>query len=133
MSYTRAAAAPISTAQVVLVAPGGRQTWYDVEIARTPSARARGLQGRILAPGRGMLFVFETEAPQGFWMRNVPAPLDMVFADQSGRVTGIVHSAHPFDSRTVGGYRAKQVLELRGGDARRLGVASGWTMSMVVV
>lgn len=133
MSYTRAAAAPISTAQVALTAPGGRQTWYEVEVAQTPPARARGLQGRVLAPGRGMLFVFETEAPQSFWMRNVPAPLDMVFADRSGRVTGIVHSAMPYDERYVGGFPAKTVLELRGGDARRLRIGPGWTMSMVVV
>jgi hypothetical protein len=132
VSYTRAAV-PVETAQAVLTGPGGRQVWCVVEIARTPSARAQGLQGRVLAPGRGMLFVFETEGPQVFWMRNTPAPLDMVFADRSGRVTGIVHRARPFDSRTVGGFTAKDVLELRGGEAQRLGIGPGWTMSMVVV
>lgn len=116
-----------------LEGPGGARFWFDSLLARSPAARQQGLQGRVLEPGRGMLFEFPTDAPQTFWMKGVPAPLDMIFADRNYRVSGVVHGARANDPTSVGGFPAKLVLELRAGEARRMGVGAGWRLSWFVV
>ena len=57
-----------------------------LEVADTPEARARGLMGRESLPACcGMLF---TDLEGGaFWMKGCRIPLDIVFLDDSGRVT----------------------------------------------
>jgi hypothetical protein len=49
----------------------GEQT-LTVELAAEPASRARGLGYRAgLAPGTGMLFVFEEPAVRSFWMKGM--------------------------------------------------------------
>ena len=51
-----------------------------VELAITPEERRQGLSDRpSLAPGTGMLFVFESDGHRQFWMKNMHFPLDMVW------------------------------------------------------
>jgi len=58
-----------------------------VEIAATPEVRNRGLMFReSLPPDHGMLFVFEQETTQCFWMKNTPLPLTIAFIDARGRI-----------------------------------------------
>ncbi|TFL11431.1 DUF192 domain-containing protein [Pusillimonas caeni] len=58
-----------------------------VEIAATPEVRNRGLMFReSLPPDHGMLFVFEQETAQCFWMKNTPLPLSIAFIDARGRI-----------------------------------------------
>jgi len=57
------------------------------EIAATPENRNRGLMFReSLPPDHGMLFVFEQETTQCFWMKNTPLPLTIAFIDAQGRI-----------------------------------------------
>lgn len=49
-----------------------------VEIADTPEKQARGLMFRTkLSEGMGMLFIFDIERTQSFWMKNTFIPLDI--------------------------------------------------------
>ena len=59
-----------------------------LHVADTPEARQRGLQGVARLPaGEGMLFWFDEQGHHGgFWMKDVPMPLDVVFL--SGEVQG---------------------------------------------
>lgn len=58
-----------------------------LEVARDPESRARGLMGRTqLRPGHGMVFVFEHESMQTFWMKNVPFDIDIGFFDAKGKL-----------------------------------------------
>ena len=50
----------------------------------------------------GMIFVFPDPAPRNFWMHNTVIPLDMIFADATGRVTGIVANAQPYSDKLLG-------------------------------
>lgn len=62
----------------------------QVEVARTPAERARGLMGREhLGKDEGMLFIFETEGYHGFWMKNTRIPLSIAFFDKEGRIVWI--------------------------------------------
>lgn len=99
------------------------------EVARTPQQQAKGLMFRPALPAdRGMLFVFETSRPVGFWMRNVPVALDMVFM-QDGEVKFIASEVPPCTTPLCPTYGpntpVNQVLELRGGRAAELGLAVG--------
>ncbi|HKU66561.1 MAG TPA: DUF192 domain-containing protein, partial [Candidatus Baltobacteraceae bacterium] len=61
-----------------------------VQVARTEGQRERGLMSvRRLAPHTGMLFVFDTDGPVAFWMKDTLIPLDMVFLAPDGTVRKI--------------------------------------------
>jgi uncharacterized protein len=113
--------------RVSIIAEGGREIAFQVEIADTPTKREMGLQyRRELAPDRGMIFLFPAEEQQSFWMKNTPIPLDMIFISAERKIVGIVENTVPFslDARSVNG-RSQFVLEINGGLSRRYGFKSG--------
>lgn len=114
-------------ALVVVGAEGGRKAQFDIEIARTGAQRMRGLMHRLDLPAdRGMLFVFEDEAPRSFWMQNTPTPLDIVFADANGSIVRIARETVPLSTASIrSGGAARFVLEVHAGTAERLGMGTG--------
>ena len=65
------------------------------EIAADDESRARGLMYRPwLAPGTGMLFLFNPPQPVTFWMNNTLIPLDIRYYDAAGNLTAC-HLATP--------------------------------------
>ncbi len=114
--------------EVAIVAPDGAvRAVVKVELADTPATREIGLMyRRELAADAGMLFVFPTPLAASFWMKNTPLALDMIFADATGRVIGLVEKAEPFSERAVGVEGlSKYVLEVSAGTAARIGVRPG--------
>jgi uncharacterized membrane protein (UPF0127 family) len=101
-----------------------------VEIAESPEARARGLMGRVLTDYMaGMLFIFESEQPQTFWMRNTPSSLDMMFVDAGGKIVHIAARTTPMSDQLYSSTGpAKYVVEAKAGFADRFGVRQGYTM-----
>ncbi len=74
----------------------------------------------------GMIFVFKGAAPRNFWMHNTVIPLDMIFADSSGRVIGIVANAEPFSDKLLGvDGDSAYVLEVNGGFCAKNGIKAG--------
>ena len=58
---------------------------WTVAVADTPALRAQGLMGVTdLGELDGMLFVFESNVSNGFWMKDTPIPLDIAFFDVDG-------------------------------------------------
>ena len=86
-----------------------------------------GLMNRSeMATDHGMLFVYEDARPVAFWMKNTRIPLDMVFADATGRVVHVHSDARPCDLTAIeGGDDVFAVLEINAGLAARYGIAAG--------
>jgi len=104
---------------------------FCVEIADDHPERARGLMFRDALPAdAGMLFVFETEQPQSFWMMNTRIPLDILYFDSALRLVSMSARTPPCRSSSrCPGYPsagpARYVLELNAGTAEKLGVERG--------
>lgn len=105
---------------------GGQET-FAVEIADDAQERAQGLMFRkTLDIGAGMLFVYDSPHQVAFWMKNTLVPLDMIFADMTGRVTRVHANAVPGDLTPIdGGDGVAFVLEINAGLAEKLGITPG--------
>jgi uncharacterized protein len=134
LTLAAAALGAVQTPKVVISASSGSQrAAVLVELARTPGQRTFGLMYRgHLDENAGMLFIFPAAEPLKFWMKHTEIPLDMIFADPSGVVVGIVANATPYSERAVGPETpALYVLEVNGGFCARHGVRAGDKMSFV--
>ena len=101
-------------------------TTITVEIAETHEARVRGLQGRrSIAPGTGMLFVYETPRPLGFWMRDTPVSLDIIYVGADMRILNVRQRTRPMsDTRYPSAGPAMYVVEVPAGFAERFGIGT---------
>jgi uncharacterized membrane protein (UPF0127 family) len=99
---------------------------FRVEIARTPRQQNVGLMFRpLLARGRGMLFEFSANQPVAFWMKNCPAPIDMLFIEKDGTVLSIANAQPNSETPIPSGGPITGVLEIRGGGAAEIDAAPG--------
>jgi uncharacterized membrane protein (UPF0127 family) len=74
----------------------------NVEIADTYESRAKGLMGRKkLADGEGMLFVYETEQPLTFWMKDTLIPLSIAFFNRQKEAVRILNMDPPEDDHLI--------------------------------
>ncbi len=112
--------------QVRIETAGGVRLFH-VELAETSEQRSRGLMyRRTLAPDAGMLFLFPVHERPTMWMANTWLPLDMLFLAADGRIVDIFPNTVPRSRLVISSpHPARMVLELRGGTARRLGIAPG--------
>ncbi len=105
----------------------------DIEIAESDSERARGLMQRPSLPEKsGMLFLFEQEAMQTFYMANTPLALDLLFVDRDSMVIDIDKYNRPFTSTLIrSDAPAQYVIEVPAGFADIYGLLEGervhWT------
>jgi uncharacterized protein len=64
-----------------------------------------------------MLFVFDAEKPQSFWMKNTFIPLDIYFYDKSGNLIDKVLNMRPMsetgEPMTYTSRPAQYVLEIK--------------------
>ncbi len=106
---------------------GGHACRFRVWIADTPNRQAQGLMFvRDLPPTEGMLFPMRPPQVAKFWMENTYIPLDMLFVAPGGRIEKIVANARPFSLMTISsGAPVEAVVEIDGGEARKLGLAVG--------
>lgn len=103
------------------------QRAFCVEVAATAEQQNRGLMFRSrLGDFEGMLFPTEMPEARGFWMKDTPEPLDLIFIRQDGTIARIAEETVPFSLDTISsGEPVIAVLEIRGGRAAELGIAEG--------
>jgi uncharacterized protein len=125
-------AAALST--VVVHAPKADLT---LEVARTESQREYGLMNRTsLAPHSGMIFVFGSDGPVDFWMKDTLIPLDMVFVGKDGTIRKIYRNVPVLAPGTpdakipLEAGNAAFVIELAAGDASVEGLAEGLKLDL---
>ncbi len=103
---------------------------FSVELAKTPAEHEKGLMFRDSLPDdKGMLFVFEDEAPRSFWMKNTLISLDMVFLDKGMGVVDVKHNVPPCKEDPCPSYNssapAMYVLEINSGLAQKYKITAG--------
>lgn len=61
-----------------------------VEVAKTPTESAYGFMfKKSLQPNEGMLFIFESEQPLSFWMKNTFVDLSIAYIDAKKTIVDI--------------------------------------------
>jgi uncharacterized membrane protein (UPF0127 family) len=109
---------------------GGRD--FTVEVADTKETRARGLMFRKSLPANAaMLFVFDREDQQSFWMKNTEIPLSVAYISRTGEIREIYdmtpHSRRPVNSV----YAVRYALEVNQGIFQETGVGTGYVIQNI--
>jgi len=112
---------------LVMSRAGSDYNEIAIEIADTDSSRTRGLMQRDGLPDQsGMLFVFEIEKEQGFWMANTRIALDLIFIRSDGSVQRVAKYVQAMSLETVlSNGPAQYVLEVSAGVADSMGITEG--------
>ncbi len=50
---------------------------------------------------KGMLFIFQKEEPQSFWMKNTVIPLDIMFVNSKKEIVKIFKNTIPFSENSL--------------------------------
>lgn len=108
---------------------GGKS--FTLEIADEDSEREIGLMYRDSMPAdHGMIFVFPDAQDRGFWMCNTYIPLDIIYADQSGKIVSI-RKMEPLNLRSVpSNGKAQFAIELNLGVTDQLGLRPGQVLQL---
>jgi uncharacterized membrane protein (UPF0127 family) len=115
--------------QVTFISPDSSQKeTILVEIAEDDYSRANGLMYREDLPeNQGMLFIFEDERQQYFWMKNTPVSLDMIFVNTDNKIVNIEKYTMPYSTKSYPSRKpALYVIEVVAGYSDQHGIESSW-------
>jgi len=116
---------PVDPTPLVAETDNGEHA-FKIEIADDQAERTAGLMYRNFLPdNQGMLFVFDQTQQVGFWMKDTPLPLDLIFIDEGGRVAGIREGKPLSEALISPGVPVRFVLELKKGTAAKAGIEDG--------
>lgn len=105
----------------------------DIEIADNEDKRMTGLMFRDkMDENQGMLFLFQIEEQQAFWMKNTILPLDIIFVNAKREVVSIQKNAEPYSEKSLPSFKpAQYVVEVNAGYTDKYGIKPGtiiaWT------
>ncbi len=102
-------------------------TTLKISIADEPLERNQGLMDvRSMPEDTGMLFIFDNETPQSFWMANTPLPLDIMYVSSDSVIVRIYQNTTPFSQTTLPSEApALYVVETNGGYSLTHGITEG--------
>jgi uncharacterized membrane protein (UPF0127 family) len=104
---------PVDPAPLVALTASGERS-FTIEIADDQSERSAGLMFReTMDDDHGMLFVFPETKMLGFWMKNTPMPLDLLFIGDDGKVKDIMPGEPFSEAMIAAGGPTRFVLELK--------------------
>lgn len=88
-----------------------------IEVASDEYERERGLMyRRSMADSLGMLFVFNEEEPQSFWMKNTSISLDIIYVNKEYQIVTIQKYTQPYSYLSIPSYKpAMYVVETNAG------------------
>jgi hypothetical protein len=116
---------PVDSVPLVVLTDAGEKS-FTVEIADEPLERQQGLMFREeMDDDHGMLFVFGETQQVGFWMKDTPMALDLIFIGQDGRVRA-VRRGEPLSLATISPeVPVRFVFEVKAGVAAAIGLKAG--------
>lgn len=106
---------------------GNPITSISIEIADDNYSRQMGLMYRYFIPDTvGMLFIFPEEDYRGFWMKNTPSSLDILYANKKMEIVSVWENTLPYSEESIpSGDKAKYVIEVAAGFCARHGIVKG--------
>lgn len=116
---------------VTITAENGTQLGtIDARIADTAHKRYTGLSNtKRLGESEGMLFIHESAGNHTYVMRGMSFGIDIIFADENGRITKIHHAPKPPEGANGNEFRypgyGKYVLEVNRNWTTSHGVTEG--------
>ena len=124
-------AVPMRKVDVTLKGPKGEVEVIKAEVADTDAARQHGLMNRTkMAANEGMIFIWPKPEKVGFWMKNTPLPLDMLFISK-GNIVAVAPSTKPMDETVISPPEpVDMVLEVNAGWAAAHKLGPGWTLTV---
>ncbi len=113
-------------ASAILLSLSGQDRVVHVAIAATLEQQTRGLMGRTLLGGNdGMLFVFDQDTTDAFWMKDTPLPLSIAFVQADGTVVAVQDMAAESDDLHTSPAPYRYALEVNQGYFAAIGFGSG--------
>ncbi|PJA96361.1 MAG: hypothetical protein CO129_06930 [Ignavibacteriales bacterium CG_4_9_14_3_um_filter_34_10] len=99
----------------------------DIEIADDNDSRATGLMFRKkLDINQGMLFIFDYEDYQSFWMKNTVLSLDMIFVNKNNEIIKIHKHTTPFSEQSYPSINPSiYVIEVNAGYTDQFSIKEG--------
>ena len=99
----------------------------EIEIADDIQRRETGLMFRDkMGENQGMLFIFDKEEPQAFWMHNTILPLDIIYVNSKMEIVSISKNAKPYDDKSLPSVKpAQYVVEVNAGYCDKIGIKDG--------
>lgn len=109
----------------------GSQT-FEVGIADNAVTRTKGLSGRpSLAEKEGLYFIFSSSGNNGFWMKDMNFPIDIVWIN-GGKVIGFSENLQPEPNKSIFSLpvyyppgTVDRVLEIKAGAVAKYGLQAG--------
>lgn len=106
---------------------------FSVAIADDKAERQQGLSGVPSLPTYGgKLFIFDTAAPHGIWMKDMLIPLDILWFDENFTLIHIEENVSPDTYPAIFAPRenARYVLEINAYAAKNAGIGLGSTLTL---
>jgi uncharacterized protein len=99
----------------------------NIEVADDEAQKQKGLMFRDkMEQNQGMIFLFDKEEPQAFWMHNTILSLDIIYINSKMEIVHIAKNAKPFDDTSLPSVKpAQYVVEVNGGYTDKLGIKEG--------
>lgn len=106
----------------------GQDKSINLRFADTPELRQQGLSASSVLPlDQGLMFVFDTPAKPGFWMKDMHYPIDIIWINTKKRVVAIHAHVLPesYPQVLYPPTDVAYVLEINAGQAQKLGLVIG--------
>lgn len=99
----------------------------EIEIADDSMQREVGLMmRRRMSMDQGMLFLFDQETFQSFWMKNTIIPLDIIYVNSNREIVTIYKNTKPYSEESLPSSKpAQYVVEVNAGYADQFGIKEG--------
>lgn len=99
----------------------------DIEIADTPQKREKGLMHRrSMGDNQSMLFIFDKEERQSFWMKDTHIALDILFVNEAKTVVHMAENCQPYSLKSIPSFEyALYVFEANAGFVKKNDVKVG--------